>query len=361
MTAFTSSLHNKQTQEHVLHQWFANYLRLRDGFVLFESGERRHKHDVDEKTYREFPSRLRSKPKYGDNTRTFSSKLGYTGYGMDEFNDEVVGIRKRLLDQLVIIKGGGESSSSSSSLARENIWNKFMESDAGEIWNMYFDQIVAVTGSLRKDLSSVQSRFVAEINQHVQTHWRQRTCDSIGKLKLVAEDKAERISFGSTLDVCREGNKFTLLDKSGSLPIGMSVMDWKKKFRPTQQQQQQSRRQQPKQNQVNKKRKRILEDSSSDEESDNDDIPSTTAVNGLVVRERREVTTSSGAEANNKKTSSLDEIKRQAGVSATQLEQGFDQLEGEEFKSTMAANEDDVKEGFLAEDNERKCPHLVSA
>mmetsp|Transcript_14636 Transcript_14636/g.23877 ORF Transcript_14636/g.23877 Transcript_14636/m.23877 type:complete len:265 (-) Transcript_14636:187-981(-) len=122
MTAFTSSLHNKQTQEHVLHQWFANYLRLRDGFVLFESGERRHKHDVDEKTYREFPSRLQSKPRYNDNTRTFSSKLGYTGYGMDEFNDEVVGIRKRLLDQLVIIKGGGggESSSSSSSLPPSN-------------------------------------------------------------------------------------------------------------------------------------------------------------------------------------------------------------------------------------------------
>ncbi|KAK1741254.1 hypothetical protein QTG54_007732 [Skeletonema marinoi] len=93
ITAFSSSIHNKQSQERKLHQWFANYLRIRDGFVLFESGERRHKHDVDEQMKRDFPSRLQTKPKYSDNTQTFSSKLGYTGYGMDEFNDEVVGIR----------------------------------------------------------------------------------------------------------------------------------------------------------------------------------------------------------------------------------------------------------------------------
>lgn len=340
-------------------------------------------HDVDDKTYREFPSRLQTKPKFNDNTQTFSSKLGYTGYGMDEFNDEVVGIRKRLLEQLVIIKGDLSKG------ARDKIWNRIMEDDMVDIWNVYFDQIVAVTSSLRTDLTSIQSKFVAEINQFVTTHWRQR--NNIGKLKLVADDKAERISFGS-LDVCREGNNFTLLDKGGSLPIGMSVMDWKKKFRPVQQQQQKSsqpqqgqqRQQQSNQNQVKKKRRRIMEESSSsDEESSDDIIPSkkkssTSSINGLVIRERQEVTTSSGAEAN-KKTSSLDEIKRQAGVSATQLEQGFDQIEGEEFKSTMAANEDDVKEGFLADfgnpsttasalssssscgNNERKCPHLVSA
>lgn len=109
---------------------------------------------------------------------------------------------------------------------------------------------------------------------------------------------------------------------------------------------------------------------SSDEESEDDDDDN--GVNGLVVREHREESLGvGGAQGNNQKTSSLDEIKRQAGVSATQLEQGFDQLEGEEFKSTMAANEDDVKEGFLADfggnssttagEKERKCPHLVSA
>mmetsp|Transcript_36093 Transcript_36093/g.73582 ORF Transcript_36093/g.73582 Transcript_36093/m.73582 type:complete len:1022 (-) Transcript_36093:24-3089(-) len=378
ITAFSSSIHNKQSQERTLHQWFANYLRIRDGFVLFESGERRHKHDVDEQMKRDFPSRLQTKPKYSDNTQTFSSKLGYTGYGMDEFNDEVVGIRKRLLDQMIIIKGG----SSTSNVARNKIWDKILDDDMGimELWNMYFDEIVAVSGSLREKLTSTQSRFVSEINQHIQTHWRQRS--SIGTLKLVADDKAERISFDS-LDVCREGNNFTLLDKGGSLPIGMSVMDWKKKFRPTQQQQQQKQSSQPQQgqrqqNQVNKKRRRIVAESSSDEDSD-DDIPfkkksSTTVINGLVIRERREVTTSSGAETN-KKTSSLDEIKRQAGISATQLEQGFDQLEGEEFKSTMAANEDDVKEGFLVDfgnpstasasssssGNNKSCPHLVLA
>ncbi len=373
ITAFSSS--TIQSQERILHEWFANYLRLRDGFVLFESGERRHAHDVDSKTCREFPSRLQTKPKFNDNTQTFSSKLGYTGYGMDEFNDEVVGVRKRLLDQLIILKG------ESSKGVGDKIWNRIMEDDmVDNLWNMSFDQIVAVTSSLRRDLTSIQSKFVAEINQFITTHWRQRS--NIGKLKLVADDKAERISFGS-MDVCREGNNFKLLDKGGSLPIGMSVMDWKKKFRPSVQKQKaskpQQQGQQSNQNQVKKKRRRIMEESSSDEES-SDDIPSskkkssTNVINGLVIRERLEDV---GAEAN-KKISSLDEIKRQAGVSATQLEQGFDQIEGEEFKSTMAANEDDVKEGFLADfgnpstaasasspsssvNNERKCPHLVSA
>jgi hypothetical protein len=373
-----SSSSDKQSQERVLHQWFANYLRLRDGFVLFESGERRHCQDVEDTTYRDFPSRLQSKPKHRDGyTRTYSSKLGYTGYGMDEFNDDDVGIRKRLMDQIIIAKGGGD---------REKLWDKLINDDTVEIWNMYFDQVNAVSGSLRKELSKIQSKFVSDINQQIQTH---RQCSGsnnhkniIGKLKLVTDDKAERISFGS-MDVCREGNKFTLLDKGGSLPIGMTVLDWKKKFSlPKQKQQQQPQQGLKKeqsnqhQHQVKNKRRRIMEESSSSDEErdDGDDIPSskkkisssssTLVNNGLVIRERREVTTtscSSGAEAN-KKTSSLDQIKRQAGVSATQLEQGFDQLEGEEFKSTMAANEDDVKEGFLANfgDFSTTCPQLRS-
>lgn len=390
ITAFSSSLNNnngsKQSQERILHQWFANYLRLRDGFVLFESGERRHKQDVDTTTsssWRDFSSRLQSKPKHNDGyTMTFSSKMGYTGYGSDEFNDEQVGIRRRLLDQMIIIKGGCNNNSTE----REKIWDKIFadDDDLGilELWNMYIDQVNAVSGSLRNDLTKIQSKFVSDINQHIQTHWRQQSNTIIGKLKLVSEDKAERISFGS-FDLCREGDTFTLGDKGGSLPIGMSVMDWKKKFSlPKQQQQPRSSSQQ----QGNKKRRRILEESSSDEERDDDDMPSkkestssstNTAVvsNGLVIRERREISTSSGAEAS-KQTSSLDEIKRQAGVSATQLEQGFDQLEGEEFKSTMAANADDLKEGFLADFGnthstassssspsygKRNCPHLISA
>jgi len=393
IAAFSSSLHtgnnngssnnsnSKQSQERILHQWFANYLRLRDGFVLFESGERRHKQDVEDATYRDFPSRLQSKPKHSDGyTRTYSSKLGYTGYGMDEFNDDHVGIRKRLLDQIIVITGGDE----------KELWDELMD-DTVEIWNIYFDQVNAVSRSLRNDLTKIQSKFVSDINQHIQTH-RQRSGSMnhkniIGKVKFVTDDKAERISFGS-LDVCREGNKFTLLDRGGSLPIGMSVMDWKKKFSllSKQQQQQQPQQQGQKkkehsnQHQGNNKRRRIIEESSSssDEERDDDDdndisskkkkksssnSSSTTVNNGLVIRERREVTATSSSSGANKKTSSLDEIKRQAGVSATQLEQGFDQLEGEEFKSTMAANEDDVKEGFLADFGKLSttCPHLRSA
>ena len=376
-SCFTSAWGSARAQVYV-YEWFAHYLRLRDGFVLFESGERRHKHDVDDEDAKKrgFYSRLSSKPKQRDGyTQTYSSRLGYTGYGLDEFNDEVVGIRIRLLDQLMIIKG---VSGSRRHQEREKIWNKILEDDMVEIWNMYFDQINAVSGSLRDDFTSIQSRFVSEINQHVQMHWKKQS--GIGKLKLVANDKNERISFDS-LDVCREGDAFTLSDKGGSLPIGMSVVDWKKKFRPKQQQQQVRQSSQPRQQQGqkqqsnqnhNKKRRRIIEESSSDDES-SDKLPSKKRKlnNGIVIRERQEVTISSGAQVN-KKTSSLDEIKRQTGVSATQLEQGYDQVEGEEFKSTMAANEDDMKEGFLADfgntctesssgTNKSKCPHLISA
>lgn len=345
---------SSQEQERILHQWFTNYLRLRDGFVLFESGEARHKHDIDD-SKNKFSSKLHTKPKHSDGTRTYSSKMGYTGYGLDEFNDDDVGVRNKLLDQIIVIRGGRGN--------RDAIWNSIM--NKCEIWDTYLDQVNAVQGNLRKEFTRITSKFVTDVNQCLQSHRRG------GKLTLVGEGKAERISFGS-LDVCREGNKFTLSDKGGSLPVGMSVLDWTKKFSlpPSPQQQQQQKANQS----VNKNRKRILESSDEDSDEDNDVVEvkkmkaSTNATtttsadpvndHGLVIRKRVGTTTTAAAN-----TSSLDEIKRQSGVSATQLEQGFDQLEEEEFKSTMAANEDDVNEGFLAENNfaNSKRPHLMSA
>src|SRR5210317_1738135 len=61
----TTSQSSSSSQEHerILHQWFANYLRLRDGFVLFESGEARHKHDIIDKNSNnnKFSSNLHTK------------------------------------------------------------------------------------------------------------------------------------------------------------------------------------------------------------------------------------------------------------------------------------------------------------
>lgn len=37
---------DRKRRQIILRNWFANYIRLRDGFVLLESGERRHPHDV---------------------------------------------------------------------------------------------------------------------------------------------------------------------------------------------------------------------------------------------------------------------------------------------------------------------------
>ena len=121
---------DRKRRQIILRNWFANYIRLRDGFVLLESGERRHPHDGDLNINnnnsatttihaseaaasslsrnQKFQSKLNGAFRSDGITRKFSSSNGYTGAGYDEVYDEDVGIKRRLLEALsnVDCKGG---------------------------------------------------------------------------------------------------------------------------------------------------------------------------------------------------------------------------------------------------------------
>ena len=126
-----------------------------------------------------------------------------------------------------------------------------------------------------------------------------------------------------------------------------------------------------------KKRKVILEDSS-DEDEDNvkfckaplaqvkkKQSLTTTKDNGhdgLTVRVREATDVCNSKDKGlDQKTTSINEMKRQYGVSNAQLEQGREQLEEEQLRSKMAADDEDMQEGFLGDGNgslSNHAPHL---
>mmetsp|Transcript_34834 Transcript_34834/g.74239 ORF Transcript_34834/g.74239 Transcript_34834/m.74239 type:complete len:1045 (-) Transcript_34834:149-3283(-) len=352
----------------ILRGWFACYLRLRDGFVLLESGERRHPRDGDgadrsgaSSSDGEFSSRLSDAYRRDGVTRKFSSRNGYTGAGYDEAYDDDAGIRRRLLDALSRMDGAW---------SREDVLERTFDRDGNgaRAWEIEMDEHINESISLREDLNSIQKRFVNDVNEHL-TSARHRNNKKEGvpdKLKLVTDDKSERITLG-LVDIARQGNAFTIKDAGGSLPFGMTVQDWRRKFGLVAEPRPQPRI-------IKKKRKVILEDSSSEEDNEvtfceappeplgrkkhsettTDATNSDDGHDGLAVRVREATDIRIAKTAQNDDdgiavTLSINQLKRQHGVDNAQLEQGREQLEGEQIRSKMAADDEDMQEGFLGD------------
>ena len=87
----------------LIQHWFIQYLRLRDGFVLLQSGECRHKPDQVSSTKTRFPSKLTSNKTRADGYTTLFSASHYSGFGWDEFYDEERGVKSRLC--LLLLNG----------------------------------------------------------------------------------------------------------------------------------------------------------------------------------------------------------------------------------------------------------------
>jgi len=346
----SSNANLQKRQRDILTNWFATFIRLRDGFVLLESGECRHTHDIDDSKY---PSQLSSALRSDGQTRKFKSSNGYTGYGWDEVNDEDVGIKSRLLDTFYDIDG---------SKGRGFMKKQFDKDGSGaQLYEQQLD-IVNDTSGIRDEFMTAAEQFVSKLNVHLSGVKSTTTNGGGSKkdiLKLVTDDKSERMTWGS-LDIARQGNAFKISDKGGSLPIGMTVDKWRDKFglsssveveKPAE-----------KKKIEKKKRKVILEDSSEEEWEEEkvkaapkavkDVVPISTqssqssSINGLAVRVRKatDVSKSKGV-----KTTSVEEMKRQLGVNTAELESGHDQLEEEQLKSKMAADDEDIQEGLLGD------------
>ncbi|KAL3795492.1 hypothetical protein ACHAW5_002459 [Stephanodiscus triporus] len=200
-----------RTQVEIVRRWFANYVRLRDGFVLLESGERRHDHDDDGDV--SFPSRLGGAYCSDGYTRRFKSERGYTGRGYDEAYDPDVGIKRRLLVALSRFDGSGRTTPG-------DIDEKLFENETtgAYMWEKRMDE-VNETSALRDELRSVAEYFRNGINAVSRV-----------KLNMKIDDKFDRFDLGGSLVLSRQGDDYKVKDRGGSLPIGMSVDDWREKF-----------------------------------------------------------------------------------------------------------------------------------
>lgn len=357
----------RHRRQSALQHWFACLVRLRDGFVLLESGERRHPHDGDDESGTnvsegEYASTLASSGYRSDGrTRKFSSLNGYSGGGYDEFWDEDAGIRLELLGLLAGLAGGGTRP--------EAVWDRLLETGAQAFEGM-MDGHIEESKRLRDELNGIQRRFIADVNSGLSKAARKGggKADSV---RLVVEDKSERLTWG-LVDISRKGNQFTLPDEGGSLPYGMTEASWRKKFAfktPS------APQQKPKTtaaaetartadiNRKKKKRRQILEDSSSEEEDSAVTAAppprkklrtkgQTVAVaapgdgmgTGLEVRERRKTDVATS----NAHTTSVHEMKRQLGVDDARLEAKRDIVVGEERASRITGEEDDLREALDA-------------
>ena len=349
-------------RQSALRHWFAILVRLRDGFVLLESGERRHPHDGDDESGAnasegEYASTLASSGYRADGrTRKFSSLNGYSGGGYDEFWDEDAGIRLRLLGVLAGLAGGG--------VRPEAVWDRLLETGAQAFENL-MDGHIEESKRLRDELNGIQRRFVDDVNSALGRAAR-KGGGKADAVRLVVEDKSERLTWG-LVDISRKGNQFTLPDEGGSLPYGMTEASWRRKFAfktPAAQQKKPKATVTAGTAQTNtikkKKRRQILEDSSSEEEDSAAPPPrkklrtKLQAVaaaapgdgmgTGLEVRERRRTDLA----ASNSHTTSVHEMKRQLGVDESRLEAKRDLVVGEERTSRITGEEDDLREALEA-------------
>lgn len=350
-----STLQQKNVQE-ILTHLFVQYIRIRDGFVLLTSGECRHDGDSKlAKNETRFPSRLNELSKCRDGyTSLFSSNLGYSGYGWDEFYNEKVGVRRVLLDTLRKCSTKMQQKMSpetekrftecpTASSARETIWEKLMEANNGaaELFEASFDRHQDEMKELQSRLETVRSKlFIQGMEKVLVSH------GVSARLLMVTEDKFERLdlqiqSGGVFLSIQRQGDTFRGKDSRGALPSNLSVADWFKimkvhdhlKNKLSVFEDSTKRGDTQKKNPTHgTKRKRIIDDS---DEEDDEDI-----TNCLKVTVERIKSQNHGVTA-----SSIHGIKRQLGVDANQLERGREDLEAEEIGTKKAAFADEVIRG----------------
>ena len=420
----TTGQEDRKRRQIVLRNWFANYIRLRDGFVLLESGERRHPHDGDFNTdihsskaaasssslsNQKFQSKLNGAFRSDGITRKFSSSNGYTGTGYDEVYDEDVGIKRRLLEALFNIDCNGGRRRRSVASINDELFDGEKYGNGAQFWEGLMDEHIRDSKVLRDTLNTIQVKFVNDINNYLLNDdgGDHHCVDGSGtvkkkkkmKLTLVTDDKFERMTLGDIVDIARQGNAFALQDEGGSLPIGMTVHDWRQRFGlipavvEAQHSSSSTSSSRVEKVTVQKKRKVILEDSSEEDEEDGDTTASckkntaatrrlttdpavadskkttataTIAINnddGLTVRVRKATDVSDANDMGErsmtggvhvidlKDTTSIDEMKRRLGVNNAQLERGRELLEDEQLLSRIAADEEDMQEEMLRDGN----------
>jgi tellurite resistance protein len=304
----------------ILQHSMQHFLRCQDAFILLTSGECRHEHDTKLAKTTKFRSRLSTLQERDDGYTVLYKDTGiYSGYGFDEFNNEVVGIRALLVKEL--------------KRYHKSPWDYLERQGGTELLESLLDQHEREAKELQHSLQSLKRRMIEDMNKRLTPT----------NLKFATQDKMERLCLSA------QGRRINLERRAGSFRIEGPLLpdknkkpkDWnccsfnfkneKKDPFPTWEKQ---------------KRRRIIVNSDGEDEiidicdkndtkSNNNPEQTAGKSSGLVVR-------IDSSCSNSEKEDSLAVIKNQLGVNTHDLEQAREILEGEDTKTNWIFEQEKV-------------------
>ena len=365
----------------ILEHYFINYLRLRDGLVLLTSGECRHPGD----SKRSRSKKASFKSSFGSDasargdgyTALFSAEGGYSGTGWDEFYDEHLGVRTRLVDACLACAGAAPPRGGGWSGNRVKVWDMLLESGA-ENFESALDMHDTETKAITNRLEQNRQKFMNGFNSILGRALRDKGAGArAGKITMVTTDKFERIELqnASSLGIShlvleRRGDNFRIHDDEGVLPSDWNLGRWKQAMKVPDEI---SRISSSTQNQGGKrasasttgasnksKKRRIIEDSdSSDDERGSSGgtsrVESKADNNSSVGTKTVQATTNAktppppsgisgglkvkvkSVDASSPTTGNIAEIKSSVGVDVEALSRGRENLEAEQKLSAATA------------------------
>ncbi|CAB9520062.1 expressed unknown protein [Seminavis robusta] len=353
---FLSSDH--RTRVALLTHFLNQCLRLHDGILLLVSGECRHAADIRRAKRSKFQSKLKSQELRPDGyTKLFNAPGGYTGYGWDEFLDQQVGVRQRLLQTLQKISINKKKKTRKS---LDQIWDALM-AQGGEA-------LEALLDTHESKMKLIQQGFTALRDSVVRDLKKTAKIQNNVKVAFVLYDKMEKLTYG-TIEISRKGDQFQVNDPQGALPSGYTVQDWSKVMAlPKSVVQSKSSGKETKNSKktyAGNKRRRVIAEESSDEEGDKKKSssaksapakgkqqnqktascapksPIVAKATGLNVKIAKPIETS--GKGNSPPGTSLAQIKVQMGADIQALEAAREEVEKEEAVASKAARADEVE------------------
>ena len=304
----------------ILQHSLQHFLRCQDSFILLTSGECRHEYDTELAKATKFRSRLSTLQERDDGYTVLYKGTGvYSGYGFDEFNNEVVGIRALLEKAL--------------KRYHKSPWEYLERQGGTEILETLLDQHERELKEMQQSLQSLKGRMINDINKRLTPK----------NLKFATEDKMEQLSLsvqGRRIDLKRRAGSFQI--EGPLLPKkNMKPEDWNYcalKFKN------EERQNIPHSNKH--KRRRVIADSDSDDDTvgprdesgkkSTKDLEQTTGKStGLVVR-------IGSTSLNTEQEDSLATIKNKLGVNVHDLEQAREILEEEDGNTNRILEQEKV-------------------
>ena len=365
---------SKALIQSILEHYFINYLRLRDGLVLLTSGECRHPGDSKKAQSKKasFKSSFGtdSTARCDGYTALFRAEGGYSGTGWDEFYDEHLGVRTRLVDACLACAGAAPPRAGGWTGNRVKVWEKLLESGAETFesaLDMHDTETKAITSKLEQNRQKLMNGFNDILGRVLRDKGAGGRAGKI--LTMVTTDKFERIEVQnanalgiSHLLLERRGDNVRINDDGGVLPLNWDLSRWKQTMKLPDELSKVSEAETTKKQgkrassaaslgSTKAKKRRIIDDSDSSDEdgdgaSDGPSIdkttgdgkpqakvpaPPTSGISGGLKVKVKSADTSTPA------TGDIAEIKSSFGVDVEALSRGRENLEAEQKQSAAAA------------------------